>query len=44
MLKSCAEPEVPAIKKLRNIFGVAEENFKPVHFFTDDAMLLILNK
>ena len=44
MLKSCAEQEVPAIKKLRNIFGVAEENFKPVHFFTDDAMLLILNK
>ena len=44
MLKSCAESEATAIKKLRNIFEFAEENFKPVHFFTDDAMSLILNK
>lgn len=44
MLKSCAESEAIAIKKLRNIFEFAEGNFKPVHFFTDDAMSLILNK
>ncbi len=44
MLKLCGKQEATAINKLRTILEFAEENFKPVHFFTDEAMLRILNK
>ena len=44
ILKLCSEPEATAINKLCAIFEFAEENYKPVHFFTDEAMSLILNK
>lgn len=44
MLKSCVEPEISAINKLRTVLEFAEKDFKPVHFFTDEAMLTIRNQ
>ena len=42
LLKSCQEPEAAALRKMRNVLLFAEKEFKPIHFFTEEAMRAIL--
>ena len=42
ILKSCPEPEATALRKMRNILLFAAKEFKPIHFFTKEAMRAIL--
>ena len=44
ILKSCPEPEASAVRKLLVILNFAEAEFKPVHFFTEEAMQAILTQ
>ena len=43
ILKSCPPTEATAVNKLCAILKFADEDFKPVHFFSDKAILPNLN-
>ena len=42
ILKSCSEPEAAAVRKMRAVLLLAAREFKPIHFFTEEAMRAIV--
>ena len=44
ILKSCSEPEAAAVRKMRTVLLFAEKEFKPIHFFTEEAMRAMVSR